>query len=351
MAIFSTQNVTIKGISACVPKQEVWNKDYNWVSKKDRASIIKNVGVESRRFAPRGVTTSDLCFEAAEQLIKSLNWDKNDIELLIFVSQSRDYMVPSTSGILQDRLGLSHNCMSFDIGMGCSGWVYAMSAATSIMQVSGIKKALLLVGDISTINVSYRDKSTYPLFGDAGTATALAFDDEAKPIHYNLQSDGAGYDAIIMPHSGARHFISKSSFEYKKYEKGIYRNQFHLTLNGIDVFNFALREVVPNIKKTLKHIDKTTDDIDYFVFHQANKLINDTLRKLLKLEPEKTPSTLQHFGNTSSASIPLTIVVKLQQEVSTKKICVLANGFGVGLSWGSVVFELDNISCPHLIEY
>jgi len=351
MALFSIQGVRLAGIAAAAPRKEVSNYDYNWVTEKDRELIVKNVGVEMRRVAEPGTTTSDLCIAASEKLIADLGWDKNGIELLVFISQSRDYIIPSTSGIIQHKLGLPHSCMAYDIGLGCSGWVYGISAIASMMVATKIKKALLLVGDISTLTASYRDKSTYPLFGDAATATAFELDENASPMHFNLESDGSGFDAIIIPDGGLRNFISKKSFDYKKYGDGIYRTRFQLALNGIEVFNFALREVVPNAKKLLQEISKTTADFDYFVMHQANLLMNETIRKMMKVEKEKTPYTIRNFGNTSSASIPLTIVHQLREEITTRKVQLLTCGFGVGLSWGSIAMEMDKVVCPELIDY
>lgn len=351
MAVFSIPGVRLAGISAAVPKKEVSNLDYKWVSQKDREALVKTVGVEKRRVAEPGTTTSDLCISAAEKLISELGWNKQDIDLLIFISQSRDYIIPSTSGIIQNKLGLPHSCVAYDIGLGCSGWVYGISAISSMMTAARINKALLCVGDISTLTASYRDKSTYPLFGDAATVTAFELNENAAPIHFNLESDGSGYDAIIIPDGGLRNFISKKSFDYKKHGEGIYRTRFQLALNGIDVFNFALREVVPNAKKLLQEISKTNNDFDYFVMHQANLLMNETIRKMMKMDKEKTPYSIQNFGNTSSASIPLTIVYKLREAITNKKIQLLTCGFGVGLSWGSVAIEMDHVICPELIDF
>jgi len=339
------------GISAAVPRKEVSNLDYKWVSVKDREMLVKTVGVEKRHVAEPGTATSDLCVASAEKLIMDLGWEKQDIQLLIFISQSRDYIIPSTAGIIQDRLGLPHSCVAFDIGLGCSGWVYGVSVIASMMHSAGIKKGLLLVGDISTLTASYRDKSTYPLFGDAATVTSFEYDESASPIHFNLESDGSGYDAIIIPDGGMRNFISKKSFNIRKYGKGIYRNRLQIALNGIEVFNFALREVVPNVKKLLQEFSKTTADFDYVVLHQANLLMNETIRKMLKLEKEKVPYTIRQYGNTSSASIPLTIVSELRGQITSQKVSLLTCGFGVGLSWGSAAIEADRIVCPPVIEY
>ncbi len=351
MAIFSIPDIRIAGIAASVPKKEVSNRDYELLSEKEQETFIKTVGVEKRRVADAGMATSDLCFEAAESLLAGLEWNAEDIELLIFVSQSRDYLIPATAGILQDRLGLPKSCVALDISLGCSGYVYGLSVMGRMMTGGAIKKGLFLVGDVSTQNTSYKDKSTYPLFGDAGTATALEFKPGASDMSFNLQTDGAGYKAIIIPDGGIRNFASKErSFEYKEISEGIVRNSFHIALDGMEVFNFSLREVAPNIRALLEYAGISLDDIDYFVMHQANKLMNESIRKKLKIEAEKYPYSIGEYGNTSSASIPLTIAHTLGSEIANKELQFLFSGFGVGLSWGSVVLKTDKVFCPEVIE-
>jgi len=208
----------------------------------------------------------------------------------------------------------------------------------------------MLTGDVSSIG-SHRDKTVFPLFGDAGTATAFEYKDGTPKMHFNLQTDGKGYKAIIIPDGGFRSLPSKKSLEYKKYAKGIIRHRVHVSLDGIEVFNFSLREVAPNIKKLLKYSDQKIGEFDYVVFHQANYLMNNTIRRMLKIEKEKFPFSLKNYGNTSSASIPLTIVTELKKEVETKKLSILMAGFGVGLSWGSNTLELDKITCPDIFIY
>ncbi len=347
MAIFQVPNINIAGISACVPEDEYDNNNYDWVSEKERSTLIKVIGVEKKHHAKKGTTTSDLCFVAANNLINELNWDRSEIDLLVFVSQSRDYIIPATAGLLQKKLSLPNTCIAFDISLGCSGYVYGLSVIGSMMATGMIKKGLLLTGDISTLNTSYKDKSAFPLFGDAGTATAIDLSNNTKPMMFNLQTDGGGYDAIIIPDGGIRNFADKNtSFNYETISDGIVRNKFNIALDGVKVFNFSLREVRPNVIKLLKEFELTTDDIDYFIFHQANKLMNETIRKQLKLAPEKVPYSLKDFGNTSSASIPLTIVTELSNKVSSSSLTMLLSGFGVGLSWGSVIIDTKNITCP-----
>jgi 3-oxoacyl-[acyl-carrier-protein] synthase III len=350
MAILSIPHIRVAGLAAAVPKHKEHNADYNWISRKERVSLIRTIGVETRHVADKGVTTADLCVVAAEKLLQELNWDRSEIDLLVFVSQSRDYLIPANACIVQDRLGLTHDCIAYDIGLGCSGYVYGLSAAGSMMQSGTIRKAILMVGDTSTITTAYRDKSTYPLFGDVGTVTALEFSEESAPMVFNLQTDGSGHQALIIRDGGARNRMSRKSFEVTKYGKGIYRNKLNLELDGIGVFNFSLREVVPNIKTLLKHTGQSLEQIDYLVFHQANRLINETLRKMLRLEPEKVPYSLKEYGNTSGASVPLTLVACLGGSLRSRNLTLMLSAFGVGLSWGSVILEAGNLCCPDVIE-
>jgi 3-oxoacyl-[acyl-carrier-protein] synthase III len=350
MAIFEIPDVRIAGLSACVPKTRLSNHDYTWIKKKERDQLIQMIGVETRHVAGRGQTTSDLCFQAAEQLIDKLGWERSDINILIFVSQSRDYIIPSTSAILQDRLKLPKTCMAIDINLGCSGYVYGLSVISSLIRTTGTQKGLLLVGDLSNVTSNYRDKSTYPLFGDAGTATALELKPGYPAMQFNLQTDGSGYDAIIIPDGGVRNLVSKKSFSVKKYGEGIYRKKLDIALNGIEVFNFSLREVVPNIKTSLKHFNRELGEFDYLLFHQANRLINETIRKMLKVDPPKVPYSLRDFGNTSCSSIPLTMVTQIRKELESKPQKLLLSAFGIGLSWGTVLMETDGIVVPEFTE-
>lgn len=350
MAINNVNNVRIKGIAACVPKDRICTKDYSLFSKEESDLFVKSVGIIERRVAPFEVSTSDLCFHSAERLIKDLNWNKEEIDCVIFVSQSPDYFLPATAIILQHRLGLSKNTMAFDVSLGCSGYVYGLQLLSNLLSSGQLKKGLLLVGDKSTLSTHYEDKSTYPLFGDAGSATALEYDNTAPPMFFNLQSDGGGEDAIKILDGGARNQISDETFIVKEIEPGIKRSRRHLILNGIDIFNFALKEVAPNINNLLQFSGMDKEAVNYFVFHQANKLINESVRKKLKVaDVTKVPYSIDYFGNTSSASIPLTIVLHLKNALKQKNT-LLFSGFGVGFSWGSCVFETEAIFCSDLIE-
>lgn len=184
MAYLKINNVKVSGISACVPKTKLIN---------DNLDFIKTTGIKEHRQSSKEVCSSTLCQAAAEKLISELGWSRDEIDALVFVSQTPDYKsVPATSCLLQDKLALSKECYTLDISLGCSGWVYGMSVIASLMQSGGIKKGLLLAGDTPLKFCSPDDKSTFPLFGDAGTVTALEYSESSSPMYFGLNSDGGG---------------------------------------------------------------------------------------------------------------------------------------------------------------
>jgi 3-oxoacyl-[acyl-carrier-protein] synthase-3 len=350
MAFFSIDNINVLGISACVPKFKEINMEYNWISVKDRELLIKTTGIEERRVAQNGICTSDMCFEAAKKLIEDLKIDKTEIDVLIFVSQSPDYILPATGIILQDSLGLPKTTMAFDMQLGCSGYLYGLNVLCNLLNGGKLRKGLLLVGDVSTFSQSKQDKSTYPIFGDAGTATLVEYNNLGNTIDFNLQSDGAGYKSIIINDGGLRNPYNSNSDTLDRVEDGIIKSKRHLILDGIEVFNFSIRESPKSSNELLEKIGKTSNDFDFFVFHQANKIMNETIRKKLKLPIEKVPYSLPKFGNTSSASIPLTIVTQLSSSLKNKETSLFLSAFGVGLSWGAASLKVNNLHCSDLIE-
>lgn len=341
MAFLEFKNVRIAGIAAGVPENIVSN--YTLKSGEDISidytpeAFVETTGVKERRCSET-LTTSDLCFAAAEKLIAELGWNKKEIEALVFVSQTADYFLPATACILQDRLGLPRDCYAEDIALGCSGWVYGLSNVASLVSTGSVKKALLLAGDAKKRSKMKRD----PLFGDAGTATAIEYHEGEAGFKFHFGTDGSGFDSIIAPDGGSRNQVTPQSFELKEYEGKLMHNlQTHM--KGMDVFSFGITTAPKSVKKLAERFGFNYLDADYVIFHQANMKMNNQIVKKLKLDPEKVPSCMYHFGNTSSASIPLTIVSELRgkfEHIPTKFICC---GFGVGLSWGTVAIETNEI--------
>jgi 3-oxoacyl-[acyl-carrier-protein] synthase-3 len=346
MALFEVQNIQIRGISACVPEKKVRTIDLEFFTSKEAEKFIQNTGITERYISDGNVCASDLCLQAAEKILTDLAWHKDEIDILIFVSQSSDYILPATSNLLQSRLGLSQNCFCLDVSLGCSGYIYGLSLVSNLLQNVKFNKALLMVGDTISTYTSKFDKSVYPLFGDAGTATAIEYDKHAKNTWiFDIGSDGTGSDAIKIKSGGSRFRTNISSFDLEDIDindnsQGR-RSSADLILNGIDVFNFAIKKAPNSIFNILNYVSKVTDDIDYFFLHQANLFMNETIRKKLKVDKVKMPNSIQKFGNTNGASIPLTIVYSFNDFNQKNEFSIMLCGFGVGLSWGSVLLNLN----------
>lgn len=350
MAFSSIDGVSITGISAAVPGAERSNHDYNEISEGEKSLLIKTTGIERLRIADSNTATSDLCYHAAKRLFDDCEINPTEIGILIFVSQSPDYYLPASSILLQHRLGLGEETVAFDINLGCSGYVYGISVIAGLMQSLNIERGLLVAGDISSWSCSPEDKSTYPLFGDAGSATLLEKRQSSKRIYASFNSDGSGYKSIFIPDGGMRNMVSLKSFEKEIFSEGIRRNRLNLSLDGTAVFSFAISKVPQSITDLLQCYDIPIDDIDYFVMHQANLIMNETIRKKLGIPRGKTPYSLDEFGNTSSASIPLTMVTRLKEEVRGKRLWMLLSGFGVGLSWANMLVNFDDVWFSELVE-
>jgi len=339
MSFLSIGNVKITGISACVPKEVEEVSSFPLFTLVNAESFSKTTGVERRRKAPVEVCSSDLCLKAAEKLIEELHWAKTEIECLVFVSQTPDYTLPATSVILQHRLGLSTDCYTLDISSGCSGWVDALSVISSLLSHGSMKKGLLLAGDTILKFCSETDKSTYPLFGDAGTATALEFSDkEEHRIDFTFNSDGEGSDVIIIKDGGFRNPVSEKSFIKENISEGIERSKLDLILEGMDVFSFGISKAPQSVNNLLNHFSIDAEKVDHFIFHQANKFMINFLRKKIKIEPDKFFTYMSEVGNTVSNTIPIVLTEKLKEEALKGNI-ILA-GFGVGYSWGGCLIKI-----------
>lgn len=345
MAFQTISNVRIAAIGACVPKQEQSVLlDSAFLSVEEARKFVDHVGIAHRRIHLRGQCASDLCRRAAEKCIEEAGWNQQEIDLLIFASQSPDYILPATASVLHGEMGLGMHCAAFDISQGCSGWVYGMSVAGAMVQSGAFKKALLLVGDTKSLD------SSKPIFGDAGTATLLEYDKQASPIRIDTRSDGKGYEHIIRRGGAYRHPFDEHSLELFEDTHGHTHNMLGYEMNGPEVFVFSITQVPKAIKSMLASMEKKAEDVDYFILHQANKLILEQIEKKCKLPAQKCPRSLDKFGNTSSAAIPLTMVTQLREQLTTAPREIIACGFGSGLSWGTLHTVMQQPCIPVLQE-
>lgn len=354
MAFSEIDSVAIRGIAACVPENVEENEDSLPVFKAGEAArVVAQTGIRRRHVIPQGsgMTVSDLCVRAFEELLQRLGWERESISLLVFVASTGDYITPSTSNVLHGRLGLSEDCLCFDIRQGCPGWVVGMDAVSSMVSTGHFKRAILLCGDASTLMCSPLDKETRPLFSDAGTVTALEYDPSAPAMEFHHGSRGTDYKAIITPAGGLRQPPTPESLEFKSYGEHLVRRDIDCTMDGMAVFGFGLQMAPKSLNALMEHFQINDEDVDVYLFHQANQYMNNKILKKLRLNIEKVPFSLSDFGNTSCAGIPLTLVYKKNQEYSSRAMNTLACTFGVGLAWASVHFRTDKIVCPPVFYY
>ena len=339
MAQWKLKNVSIRGVTGTVPNHAVKTNDFDIFSQEEADIFDNTVGIRNRYIGPDSLCTSDLCYDAAKRLMAALGWERESIDVLIFGSVTGDYKTPPTSGILQHRLGLPISTFVMDIPMGCCGSMYAINVAGHLLSSGNVKRALLLVGDTALRMGSMKDKSRVPLFGDSGTAMALEYDSEADDIIIDFNTLGSGYEALMTPHGGFRNPITADSFIENDYGNGIIRAPKDTLINGMDVFSFAITKPPVSIKKMMENCHLTIDDIDFFLIHQANKLIVDRIVKKLKLPTEKVPYDLQEFGNLGGASIPMLMTYNLSEELQKRPLTLLCSSFGLGLTWGTMVLR------------
>lgn len=353
MATALIHGVRIAGVASAVPatKHSVHTFDTNF-SPEEVAKISQSTGVEFRHVVDK-LRCSDLCYAAAKRLLNDLKWEPSSVDGLIFVSQSPDFpMIPATSCILHSRLGLSKSCATFDVTLGCSGHVYGLWQAATLIEAGGLSRVLILAGDTTTTMCSPKDRSTALIFGDAGSATALIKDESAKPMAFSLGTDGSGWNNLIIRASSLRPGRFHQSPEHstrKEAESGNVRSDEDLFMDGTEIFAFTLREVSPLVNSVLEVAGWNKDEVDHFVFHQANKFMLTHLAKSMRLPLAKVPLSLKDYGNTSSASIPITINSMLGADLSVNTRKLLMAGFGVGYSWAACAAECGPMVLPPVI--
>lgn len=347
------RNVRIEGLAASVPSRTAYNRDCELIPERERDLFIRSTGINSRRVASPGTCTSDLCVDAASQLMKNLGWDAKEVRIIVLVTQTPDHITPSTAALIQARLGCSTECAAFDVNLGCSGYVYGIWTVASLLQgMPDGTKALLLAGDVSTACISPNDRSTVPLFSDAGSATAIVKDgSHDAPMHFALSTNGEAKEVIWIPEGGYRQPFNDKSLEHTDHGSGIIRRPVDLILNGIDVYQHAAHSWPQQVTQLAAHVGVPVADIDHAVFHQANRVINEMVRKRSDLTESQTATSLSDLGNSGTASIPVTLAYRLRDELCSERRTMLLSGFGVGLSWASMIADLGPLRSVLWCEY
>ena len=351
MAKFILDGIAVRGVSCAVPTKKYDNTDYyDRFGKEYVDDFIATTGVRSTYRASENQTASDLCFVAADNLIKEKGIDRDKIGAIVFITQTPDYRYPATACVLHHRLGLPLSCMAFDVNLGCSGYVYGLNIVGSLMKTSDIESAILMFGDTSTKTNSPDDKSSFMLFGDSGSATYLV-KEEGATVKGELMTDGDGFNAIMMPAGGYR--MMHGSHERVLWPDGNMRSDYDGYMNGTDVFSFSISKVPKLINKFISEEGYSPEELDALVLHQANMLILKQISRKTKIPMEKIPVSMDRYGNTSGTSIPLTLCDKYGEETEGEFKGIIS-GFGIGLSWGVVGFDIskkDILPIAHTDDY
>jgi len=350
MAIIKFKNVGITAIAACVPKKVISNYNLGYMmSKETMEKMVNSIGVKEKRFVEKDVTTSDLCFKAAKKLMDDNEIDPKSIDMLLFLTLTPDYIMPPTSSILQHRLGLPEQTACLDLSLACSGFVYSLSTAFAYASSQGINRVLLLVGETMSKLANPRDRVNFPLYGDAGTACLVEKGDFKESV-FLLTAGGQGEKEVLVPHGGFRNPITAESLVDKEREEGNFRRDADITMDGMATFNHAVTAIPKQVKQLMKEIEISADEVDYLVSHQANKFMINFIVKRLKFDPNKVPFCIEKYGNTSAASIPLTIVSELQGKLDEEKKIILS-AIGAGWSIGNAYLTTKNVKVSDIIEY
>ena len=331
MALSSTPACALRAVCSSVPARVFDNlKDTTAFRPEDVDKVVRMAGVQTRHMASDQICSSDLCAAAARRALELLSWEPASIDGLIFVTQSQDYLLPSTACLLQQWLGLPDTCAAFDVGLGCSGYPYGLWLGAMMLATGGLKRVLVLNGETPTRFAAPSDRSVALLFGDAGSATALEAlpDTQGERWWFSLHTDGSGWRDLIIEGGGFRDRFPADP-----------RKNF-VTMNGANIFNFAIKRVPSVIEETLEGSQVNRSALDYLILHQSNLFIMRYLAKKLGIPEARIPFTIQKFGSAGGPSVPLTITQGGLVRPADRALHLLLVGYGVGLSWGTALLKL-----------
>jgi 3-oxoacyl-[acyl-carrier-protein] synthase-3 len=330
--------IFIKGISYYLPEKALTNEQ--WVSEFPEWTVDKiadKIGIKKRHIAAENETALDMAVVATERLFEEYNIDKSSIDFLLICTQSPDYFLPTSACIVQDKLNLSTHCGALDFNMGCSGFVYGLSLATGLICAGIAKNVLLLTSETYSKHLHPKDRGNRTIFGDAACATLISTDGFAEICDFSLGTDGKGANNLIVKSGAFRQPAKSNKIAYDNSENPI--SDDYLYMNGSEIFSFTLEAVPKLVEDTLIKNSLKKEDIDLFVFHQANKYMMDFLRKKIKIDPAKFYYCLENVGNTVSSTIPIALKEAMKDYSIKSGYKVLIAGFGVGYSWGGNVLK------------
>lgn len=338
-----TRKASIVAIETYLPQAQITNEQLaqelgNW----DAEQILKKTGIASRHIATNNECASDLGVAAAQKLFEKGICVPADIDFLLFCTQSPDYYLPASACLIQNRLGLPITCGAIDFNQGCTGYVYGLALAKSMIEANVATNVLLITAETYSKFVNPRDRSVRTIFGDGASATLIQPVDSDTDLigPFVFGTDGRGANNLIVPAGGFRQPLNAEALIEKEDESGNWRSAQNLYMNGAEIFNFTLQSVPKVVNQLLILSEQTLDKIDYFVFHQANKFMLEHLRTKMKINPEKFWLNLENVGNTVSSTIPIALETALQEQKIRSGDRVMLVGFGVGYSLAGTVVQI-----------
>jgi 3-oxoacyl-[acyl-carrier-protein] synthase-3 len=352
---FTFSHRKISGLLALVPANERSFVDEmaNFNFPVARSLKLKKVmGYDKHRIVDGPVCASDLACFGMEHLFNRGLLGRDDFDALFVVTQSPDYFMPPTSSVIQGRLGLKHDMFCMDINQGCAGFLIGLIQAFLLLDQQSVRKVVLINVDVMSRKVSPRDRNSYPLIGDAASIVIVERSEAPAPIHANLKMDGTRREVLMIPAGGFRTPSSPETAILEDDGENNFRSQDHLRMDGQGVFNFVQVEVPPMIEDLLRTAGATADEVDYFLFHQPNRFMLQKLADAMKVPYEKMPSNIvEHYGNSSGVSIPMAIAHNLRERLTGGTINACLAGFGVGLTWSSMLMRLGPLEFCELIDF
>jgi 3-oxoacyl-[acyl-carrier-protein] synthase-3 len=349
------KNKRISSIITVAPSQEYRFDDEYPLFKMTEAQakrFKKMMSLDRHRIAPPDVCASDLCLFGVRRLLDAGVLKKEDIDAVVFISQTPDYILPPTSNVIHGKLGLDHDVICLDINQGCAGFLAGLQQAFMLLEIPAVSKVLLLTGDTGSKQMTRENRINYPINGDAGAATVVERCSDERTIFMDVKNDGSRYKALLIPGGGYRMPSSAETLKLREVEEGVVKCLEHVDMDGAAIFNFTMDDIPPQIEAVLAFSGDTHESIQHFFLHQPNPFIVTQMAQKMKIPPAKVPNNVVSlYGNCSSTTIPLNIALNAAEPLlaETRRVCL--SGFGVGLTWISAVMDLGPLDFCKLVDY
>ena len=349
MGLYKFNNVGLKVVSACVPSTVIPTSSFSDIYTEDHiAKFIDTTGIVERRHVKPDQCASDLCVAAANNIFAKTSYKREDVDMMIFVTQTPDFRTPGSGVMIQDKLQLPKTTLVYDLNETCSGFIHGLLMAYSFLNIEGINNVLIMVGDTLSKLINRKDSSSGMLLGDSGMAAIVSKGDQFGESYFSMNADGSNIDAVITKGGGFRYMSSAETLEERKQPDGSFRSFEQSQMRGEDVFSFAISHLPKDVKALLAYADVDINNIDKYVFHQANKFMTSYICKKLKADMSKVLFSINKYGNTAGVSIPLTMVE--HKEMFHPNESILMNAIGAGFVYGTALVNIGDCEILNMVE-